>query len=69
LRSFANIVADRELVMLGLATPLLLFPGTWSVLGVALIALTWAFLPCWARWHIPLHVPIELRTIAISARC
>jgi len=30
--------------MLGLATPLLLFPGIWSVLGVALIALTWAIL-------------------------
>ena len=69
MRSFANIVADRELVMLGLATPPLLFPGIWSVLGVVLIALTWAFLPCWARWHIPLHVPTALHAIVISARC
>jgi len=69
LRSFANIVADRELVMLGLATPLLLFPGIRSVLGVVLIALTCAFLPCRAGWHILLHVPSELRIIAISVRC
>jgi len=69
LRSFANIVADRELVLLGLATPLLLFPGIWTALGVALIAVSGAFLRCWAGWHILLHVPSELRIIAISVRC
>ncbi len=42
---FAAAVASRELLLLGLATPLLLFPGIWSPLGVALIALTWA-----CRW-------------------
>ena len=45
MRSFVSIVADHELILLGLATPLLLFPGIWSPLGVALIALTWA-----SRW-------------------
>ena len=68
MRSFANIVADRELVMLGLAT-LLLFPLIGSVLGVVLIALTWAFLPCWPGWHILLHVPTALHAIVISVRC
>ena len=68
MRTVANFVANHELVMLGLATPLLLLPLIGSVLGVALIALTWAFLACWAGWHILLHVPIELRIIAISVR-
>ena len=41
----AAAVASRELILLGFATPLLLFPGIWSPLGIALIALTWA-----CRW-------------------
>jgi putative inorganic carbon (HCO3(-)) transporter len=40
-RRFASAVANFELILLGLATPLLLFPGIWTPLGVALIALTW----------------------------
>lgn len=41
----AHLIAEYELVFLGLATPLLLFPGKWSLLGISLIVLTWA-----CRW-------------------
>jgi len=44
-RRLVSIVADHELVLLGLATPLLLFPGIWTPVGVVLIALAWA-----CRW-------------------
>ncbi|MGB9301722.1 MAG: O-antigen ligase family protein, partial [Anaerolineae bacterium] len=45
MRRFARAVASRELILLGLATPFLLFPGIWTPLGVALIAVAWA-----CRW-------------------
>jgi len=44
-RRFARAVAERELILLGLATPFLLFPGIWTPIGLALIALAWA-----CRW-------------------
>jgi hypothetical protein len=40
-RWLACEVARREIVLLCLATPLLLFPGIWSLAGLAIIALTW----------------------------
>ncbi len=43
MRTVADFVANHELTLLGLAAPLLLFPGVWSVPGVALIALTWVW--------------------------
>lgn len=42
MRRFASAVAGRELILLAPATPLLLFPGMWSLLGLALIGVTWA---------------------------
>jgi len=40
-RLLANLLTNNEVLLLILATPLLLFPGVWSALGVALILLTW----------------------------
>lgn len=44
-RRIAHFVVDHELVFTALAVPPLLFPGRWSPVGLALIALTWV-----CRW-------------------
>jgi tetratricopeptide (TPR) repeat protein/O-antigen ligase len=45
MRSALETIARYELLLLAGATPFLLFPGTWTPLGVAIIALAWA-----SRW-------------------
>ena len=69
MRRFARAVASRELILLGLATPFLLFPGIWTPLGVALIAVAWA-----CRWvatgrisaRTAMDVPIILMLILVG---
>lgn len=41
LRKAAAAVTRYELLLLGLATPLLLFPGVWSPVGLTIIGVTW----------------------------
>jgi putative inorganic carbon (HCO3(-)) transporter len=53
-RTVASFVADHELIALGVALPVLLFPGVWSLLGVALIALTWV-----CRWLSRGHLSVR----------
>ena len=60
---FTTQITQREIWLLGLAAPLLMFPGWWSVPAVGLIALTWV-----SRWvsrgrlsvRTPLDMPIVL---------
>ncbi|HJX38005.1 MAG TPA: O-antigen ligase family protein, partial [Anaerolineae bacterium] len=41
MRKAAAVVTRYELLLLGLATPLLLFPGAWSPIGLTIIGMTW----------------------------
>jgi tetratricopeptide (TPR) repeat protein/O-antigen ligase len=45
MRSATRSLARYEFLLLAAATPLLLFPGIWTLLGAAIIALAWA-----SRW-------------------
>ncbi|MGB3905734.1 MAG: O-antigen ligase family protein [Anaerolineae bacterium] len=45
MRHLINVIARYELLLLGAATPFLLFPGKWTPIGLALIAVAWI-----ARW-------------------
>jgi tetratricopeptide (TPR) repeat protein len=69
MRSALEVLARSELLLLAAATPFLLFPGPWTPLGVALIALAWA-----SRWYAKGHVskptymdlPITLLIVALG---
>ncbi len=45
MRHLINVIARYELLLLAAATPLLLFPGWWSPIGLTVITVTWA-----CRW-------------------
>lgn len=45
IKQLVNTIARYELLLLVLATPFLLFPGIWTPIGVAFIAVAWA-----CRW-------------------
>jgi hypothetical protein len=68
-RRICEAVAKRELVLLGLATPFLLFPGLWTPLGLVLIGAAWA-----CRWvargrlsaRTALDVPLVLMLVLLG---
>ncbi len=68
-RLIARWVARYELVWLAMAAPLLLFPGWWTSLGLAIIALSW--LSRWVAWGrasrpTPLDGPIAVLLLMVG---
>lgn len=68
-RLAARWVARYELVWLAVAAPLLLFPGWWTSLGLAIIALSW--LSRWVAWgrasrRTPMDGPIVVLLLMAS---